>query len=129
MRSMLFFFLHARPSQLCFIVTLAEIWAAFRNLMATVHVVAMEIEHSKVAEKSLCFIKWLQGKTKCTWASGMKDVRSGFDLFTKPLVKEIFFFNGNKLFRTRFLCFLSQESILFMDTTRAFCTSKCRNIR
>lgn len=52
--------------------------------MATVHVVAMEIATLKGCRRSLCFIKWLQGMTKRTWASGMKDVRSGFDLFTAP---------------------------------------------
>lgn len=39
-----------------------------------------------------CFIKWLQGMTKCTWASGVKDVRSGFDLFAVPPVEEIYLF-------------------------------------
>ncbi len=41
-------------------------------------------------QRSLCFIKWLQGMTKCTWVSGMKDVRSDFDLFTGSPVKVIF---------------------------------------
>lgn len=79
-------------------------------------------------QRSLCFIKWLQGMTKRTWASGMKDVRSGFDLFTEPSVEAIFF-NGDKLRRTRLLCIPSQESVLFTDTAGAFITAECCNIR
>lgn len=41
--------------------------------------------------RSLCFIKWLQGMTKHTWAPGVKDVRSGYDLFTEPPAGVIFF--------------------------------------
>lgn len=60
--------------------------------MGTVHVVAMEMATLKRLQRSLCFIKWLQGMAKRMWASGMKDVRSGFDLFAEPPVEVIFFF-------------------------------------
>ena len=95
--------------------------------MATVHVVTMEMARLKRLQRSLCFIKWLQGMTKRTWASGMKDIRSGFDLFTEPPVEVIF--NGDELLRTRLLCIPTQESVLFTDTAEAFITSECCSIR
>lgn len=63
--------------------------------------------------------------TKCTWASGVKDVRSGFDLFAVPLRRFIYFFNGDKLLGTRLLCMPSQEPVAFMDMDGAFITSEC----
>lgn len=67
------------------------------------------------------------------WASGMKDVRSGFDLFAERPVEVgyvfFFFLNGDKLLRTRLLCVPSQEPVPFMDTAGAFITSECCNIR
>lgn len=126
-----FFFLHAEwGTQLCFAVTLAEIWAVFRNLTATVHVVAMEIA-TLFSECREAFVllngckEWQNARGR----PGMKDVRSGFDLFTECPVEVIFFENGDKLLGTRSLCVPSQESILFMDTAGAFITSECCSIR
>lgn len=51
--------------------------------------------------------------TKHMWASGTKDVRSDFDLFSLLLM---FLKNENKLLRNWDLCFLSQEYVLFMYT-------------
>lgn len=111
------FLSQARPPQPRFTATLSEIRAAFRrNLMAAVHVVSMEIATLKGCREAFCFIKWLQGMTKRTWASGMKDVRSRFDLFTERPVEGgffslFFFLNGDKLLGTRLLCIPSQESV------------------
>lgn len=86
------FLSQAHPPQPRFTATLSEIRAAFRqNLMAAVHVVSMEIATLKGCREAFCFIKWLQGMTKRTWASGMKDVRSRFDLFTERPVEGGFF--------------------------------------
>lgn len=49
-------------------------------------------QHSKVAEKPFVLLNGCKEWTKCTWASGMKDVRSRFDLFTERPVEGGFFF-------------------------------------
>ena len=81
-------------------------WAAFRkNLMAAAHAVAMEIATLKGCGEAFCFIKWLRGMTKHTWASGMKDVRSRFDLFTELPVLVFFllffFFKWRQIARNK----------------------------
>lgn len=66
--------------------------------------------------------------TKCMWASGIKDVWSGFDLFKVPPVEAIFFFIETNCWEQG-LCILPQQSVHFRDTAGTFITSNYCNIR
>lgn len=62
---------HACHTQLCFAVTLDEIRAAFRNLMAAVHVVAMEIATFKCFREAFvlsnCCKEWQNTCGRLVW--------------------------------------------------------------
>lgn len=84
-------------------------------------------------QRSLCFIKWLQGMAKRTWASWHEGCSITFWFIRQASCWGDFvsflFANGDKLLGTRLLCIPSQESVLFMDTPGAFITYERCSIR
>lgn len=61
------------PIRLCLTVTLAEIWAAFTNLMAMVHVVAMEIATFRGCSKAFVLLNGCKGWQNTCGRHGTKD--------------------------------------------------------
>ena len=67
----IFIFQHARPPQLRSTVTLDEIWAVFKNLMAVVHAVTMEIATLKGCGEAFVLLngckEWQNTRGRWAW--------------------------------------------------------------
>lgn len=61
-------FLHVCPTRLCFTLTLAEIWVHSETSRPQYMWLPWKCNTQRL-QRSLCFMKWLRGMAKCTWAS------------------------------------------------------------